>query len=903
MIKKIAAFLFRLVFKVRYKVIIKGLEHINKEALPREGGILFLPSHPTIFIDPTLVTLAILQKFPVRPMIVEYMYYLPIVNWVMRYLQALPIPSFTTSSNSLKRKKSEESFKTVIRKLAEGDNFLIYPAGKTKQSASEVLGGASGVHRILQEAPTANVVLIRTKGLWGSMFSRALEGTVPALFPTLIRGIKITLKNLLFFTPRREVIIEFEPAGEDFPFGKDRRELNQYLERWYNRPDGLTHQEGAYPGDSLILVPHSIWKADLPSVKAKPLDRDRSIDLTGVPPEIVQKVKAKLAEMKECEIETIAPEMDLAGDLGLDSLDAAELITFLQDQFDVEDVPLNELTTVAKLIALASGKIQITREISSEEEADVQKWKRVSKRTQVAVAKGNTIPEVFLNNCRRMGHAVACGDARSKIVTYPTLKLRVILLAEVIRRMKGDHIGILLPASVAANLLTLATLLAGKIPVMVNWTIGPRHLQAVLDLSGVQSILTSWSFIDRLGSVNLTPIEDRLIMVEDLRRNLSLKDKLKAYILSKRRKKVILRHFGADRIKKESTAALLFTSGTENLPKGVPLSHENILSNLRASFDSFPIFTDDVFFGFLPPFHAFGFTLAGLAGLLTGLKVAYSPNPTDGKGLARAVERWGVTVLCGAPIFIKNMLKSATEEQLKSLRIAVTGAEKAPLELFDLMKEKGKEGRLVEGYGITECSPVLTINAIGGKEQVVGKALPGVEIRIVHPETYKPALTGEQGLIIVRGKNVFSGYLNKDVPSPFVFLEGKSWYKTGDLGFLDEEANLAITGRLTRFIKVGGEMVSLTAIESVLLDKAAKVPLPKYEGPIFAVAAKEQPGEKTKLVLFTRHDLTVDEVNKDLRQAGFSNLIKISQVTKLNEIPILGTGKVNYRQLVADYLQ
>lgn len=190
--------LMRFALSFRYRVTIKGLEHINPEELNKAGGILFLPNHPTVFVDPTLVTLAILKKVPVRTVIVEYMYYTPVIHTVMKFLNAMPIPQFVSSSNSLKKKRTDQALEAITEQLKQKVNFLIYPAGKTKHQAREVIG-ASGVHRIIQTAPATNVVLVRTTGLWGSKFSRALTGgAAPDMFPTIFWGIKKAFKNLLF---------------------------------------------------------------------------------------------------------------------------------------------------------------------------------------------------------------------------------------------------------------------------------------------------------------------------------------------------------------------------------------------------------------------------------------------------------------------------------------------------------------------------------------------------------------------------------------------------------------------------------------------------------------------------------------------------------------------------------
>jgi long-chain-fatty-acid--[acyl-carrier-protein] ligase len=897
-------YFFRFIFWFRYKVTIKGLEKLNSKSLNKPGGTIFCPNHPAVFIDPALVTMSVFPKYVIRPMIVEYFYFTPVVHGLMKFLDALPVPNFETSSNSLKRKRGEKVIEEVIKGVKKGDNFLIYPAGRLKHTAFEDVGGASGVHTIVQNAPEANIVLIRTKGLWGSSFSRALTGKVPSLFGTIFEGVKHVLKNLIFFTPRRHITIELEPAPADFPWTANRIEFNRWLERWYNTPDGITPQSGAYPGDSLYLVSYSRWKEEFPSIWIPKEKNEGQIQLEGISELVQKKVLTKLSELTEMNESQLLPEMNLAIDLGLDSLDTSELASFLQDQFDLPPVPPSELTTVARVLGIASKQVEIKENEVQEEEVQVENWKHKGPKVRTYVAHGNTMPEVFLHNTERMDNQMAIADLRSGNLTYSRLKLGVILLACYIRTLPGKYIGIMLPASVGSTVAILATQMAGKVPLMINWTQGPRHLEQVLSLSKAEVVLSSWAFLEKLEGVDLDGVDEKLVMLETVKRNFSLKDKLKALYHSKLSTPKILKYFGIDEQTKDDPAVLLFTSGTEAAPKGVLLSHNNVLSNQRAALEAVELYSDDVIFGILPPFHVFGFSVSGLIGVMSGIRTVYSPNPTDGKAMVKAFERWSATVMLGAPVFIKALLSTARAEQLRTLRLCITGAEKAPPELFEAMGRIGKEQALIEGYGITETSPILTANRPGKPRKGVGSPLPGIEILIVHQETLEPLTVGERGLILASGPNVFNGYINPGLASPFVTIDGKKWYKTGDLGFLDEEGRLTISGRLKRFVKIGGEMISLPAIEETLLSVASAYKWPSLEeGPILAVSGVEQTGEKTKLVLFTRFKTDLDAVNKILRDSGYSNLVRVNEIIQVLEIPIMGTGKINYRLLESEYLK
>lgn len=902
--KSIVEFIIALISRValwfRYRIKVVGLEKLNSETLSKPGGVLFLPSHPTYFIDPIINTLAVYPKYVIRPMVVEYMYYAPLIYPIMKFLDALPIPNFTTSSNSLKRNKSEKALLEVIKGLKQGSNFMIYPGGSVKHTNYEAIGGASGAHRIVQDAPEANVVLVRIKGLWGSSFSRAIISKPQTAGEALWNGLKIIFKNLIFFTPRREVIVEVEPAPADFPWNASRLDFNRYLERWYNKPDGLSDVNTGLPGDSLVLVSYSMWRNEYLEPKVGK-NVEKGINIAGIDKSVQDKVIQKLSEISETNPALIKPDMNLAKHLGLDSLDAAELVTFLNDEFDVSGVSVNELSTVGKLMAIASKQLVIESQVHELEQSNAT-WDKKIPHQPIHLKVAPTIHETFLNTTSKRGKAAACIDMRSGVQTYADMRLRAIVLAEQIRKMPGEYIGIMLPASVGATITVFATLLAGKVPVMVNWTVGPRHLESVLSVTKLEVVLSSWAFLDRLENANLDGIEDQLVMLEDVSRQITLTQKMKGLFLSKRSTKAILSHFGSDAKHEDDKAVVLFTSGTESVPKGVPLTHRNILQNLRATVDYIDIIEDDILFGILPPFHSFGFSVTTLLGPLLGIRVAYSPNPTDGSQLASGIKAWKPTVIVGAPTFLRTILKSTDKEALKQVRLCVTGAEKAPQELFKLVEEKIGKDCVIEGYGITECSPILTFNRQNEPRVGVGQAIENVELVIINPETMEHMPMGQQGMIMVRGPNIFSGYLNPGLTSPFLSIDGKDWYKTGDLGYLDEKGNLTIGGRLKRFIKIGGEMVSLAAVEEALLKFYDKQGLPlNPEGPSLAICAKED-SEKAKIYLFSIDDISLEDANRALREWGFSNLVKLSSVIKLGEIPVMGTGKINYRALEGQYL-
>ncbi len=866
----------KIALSIRYNVKIEGLDKLPSPA----KKLLILPNHPAE-IDPVILTIWLWKHCAPRPVVTERFFKDKLLAPVIRLTGAFALPDMEAGSSRYKSIRIEKTLTGAISALQSGNNVLMYPAGRLTSSGMERLGAASGVSRLLRVAPETQVVMVRTRGLRGSSFSKAAAGDgSPDFVKAAKAGFLAVLRNLVFLTPRRDVTISVS-VPENFPRTDDTLVINRYLEAFYN----------AGGEEPMTLTPLDFWTKS-PSWSSVGGTTEKLPDISNVDPQLSESVRRSLSKKLEIEIEKIKPDARLADDLGIDSLKKTEILIMLEDEYFAVNVEIADIKTVADVMIAASGAAASARAASIQQTP--QEWIEPGERLPVMPPEGTTLQESFLICCDRMGDIPAMADDLRGVMTWRDLKITVLVLADIFRKISGDRLGIMLPPSTGSAICIMATLMAGKVPVMMNWTVGRKNLETAAKLSGIGKVITSGAFLDKLVVSDFGEVESMLVFIEDLRSGIGLPEKLFAAMLARRSHSHIIDELGLGKIRPEDPVVILFTSGSESAPKGVPLSHFNILSNLRSVFEAVSFKTNDILLAMLPPFHSFGFSACTIFPMISGLKVAYYPNPTDSRRVAEACRKWKATMLFGTPTFATAILK-APKEELLTLRIIVVGAEKAPASLFQAIDALGNGAILIEGYGITECSPFLALNRVGDPPEGVGKPLPGVQMLIVDPETHKPLQAGQRGLVLVRGDNVFSGYLGNK-PDPFLEIEGVKWYSTGDLGYLSPSGTLVLAGRMKRFVKIGGEMVSLPAIEEELL---AKWPSGE-EGSNLAVVPVEKEGIRPELVLFTSMDITKEIANEVLAGAGLSNIYRISRVQRLESLPLLGTGKTDYQKLIRE---
>ncbi len=864
-------FLLRIITKrllrLRYRIRVSGLEKIARKGRRR---ILFLPNHPAL-IDPIILLACLHKSFAPRALAVAHQIDRFFIRRLARRFGVHPFEDpVRTGAGS--RRGVEAAVAACIEDLRRGDNLVLYPSGHVYRTYIEGLRGNTAVETVLREVPDVRIVLVRMRGLWGSGFSWA-SGEPPNVGRALKKGILAMLAGGLLFMPRRRVSIElYEP--DDLPIAAGRNAINEYIEKWYNAD--APHN---------TYVPYYIWERGGARQRPEPITPKVAGDLSAVPESTRRTVTDYLRELTGAA--EFGDDDDLARDLGLDSLARAESLAWLESEFGFPQANVGALRTVGDAMQAACGQLVATE--PKELQSVAGKW--LPKRPhpqQVIVPHGRTITDVFLAQARRRGGKPVIADQRSGVKTYRDLILAILALKPKLADLPGERLGIMLPASVAADVAYLATLFAGKTPVMVNWTVGRRNLNHCLEITGVQKILTAKAIVGRIESqgTDLGDLRDRFVFLEELAGSLSTMEKLSAWMKSR------FNWSSLTGARVSATAVILFTSGSETLPKAVPLTHENILANIRDIAGVVRIRADECMIGMLPPFHSFGLTATVITPLVLGIRAVYWPDPTEAGMIARIIKSYAATMLIGTPTFLNRIVSAAIEGQLKTLRLAVTGAEKCPKRVYDILAERCPRTVVLEGYGVTECSPIISINDERTPLPLtIGKPLPSLEYAIVDDDNHIRVAPGRAGMLLVCGPSVFDGYLNYDGPPPFVEFEGQSWYRTGDLVSEDAGGVLTFRGRLKRFVKLGGEMISLPAVEAVLEPHLSGK---ADDRPVFAVAnggTEEQP----ELVLFTTRKVDRLTVNGWIREAGLSPLHNIRRIAALDEIPLLGTGKVDYR--------
>jgi acyl-[acyl-carrier-protein]-phospholipid O-acyltransferase/long-chain-fatty-acid--[acyl-carrier-protein] ligase len=512
----------------------------------------------------------------------------------------------------------------------------------------------------------------------------------------------------------------------------------------------------------------------------------------------------------------------------------------------------------------------------------------------------NTLPRSLIRTAHHYPFRFAMGDKRRPRMNWGNALLSSIFLARRLRRVWAGQkmVGILLPPSVPGALVNFAASISGRIPVNLNYTASNETLASCAQQCNLETVITTKLLLEKLP----LQVPGKQILLEEIAARPRLSEKLAALLLWFLPSRLLERALSAGKPQSlDDLATIIFSSGSTGEPKGVMLTHYNIMSNIDQMAQTFMLGKGDVLLGVLPFFHSFGFTVTLWLPAIVGVGVAYHPSPLDLTAVSELVRDYQVTFLLATPTFLQAYTRRCLPEDFGSLQFVVVGAEKLP-EPLALAFEDRFGIRPLEGYGCTECSPVVAVNSrdfrapgfrqVGSKRGRIGHPLPGVSVRIIDPDTHERREVGMPGLLLVRGPNVMLGYLGKPEKTAEVLQDG--WYTTGDIAAEDEDGFLTITDRLSRFSKIGGEMVPHIKIEEKLQELAESAEK------IFAVTGVPDGKKGERLVVL--HTLAPDALKpvlEKLSSSGLPNLWipRANHFFQIEELPHLGSGKLDLRRV------
>ncbi len=490
----------------------------------------------------------------------------------------------------------------------------------------------------------------------------------------------------------------------------------------------------------------------------------------------------------------------------------------------------------------------------------------------------------FIEIAKKFAHKTAIDDRMTgKTLTYERTLVAVLILAKKLRAEKDTNLGVMIPTSMGAMLTVLAARFLGKVPVMINYSTGAEgNCRYAQKTCAFTTIITSRALLDKIKC----PLVPGMICIEDILDSVTMFDKVGALLKAKKSAAALIA--GLPGASPEDRTVVLFTSGSEKEPKAVALTDKNISTNLEDATQVLPISHEDILCCVLPFFHVFGFTVNLWLPLYLGMTAVTYANPLEYKRVAQIIKACRPTVMAGTPSFFAGYLRESEKGDFASLRLTIPGADKSPEWLrLAYLEKHGIE--LLEGYGCTETSPIISVNAPQAKRAgSIGRVFPSVQAKIVDPDTGEEKKRGEEGKLIVKGPSIMNGYLD---PAETAKSMKDGWYDTGDMAMIDADGFLWHRGRYKRFIKVGGEMVSMVKTESVLESI-----LPDGVECCVVEAADEFKG--SKLVAALSRPVNEDDLIKKLA-AELPPIALPKKFVVIVEFPKMGSGKIDFRTTTA----
>lgn len=512
----------------------------------------------------------------------------------------------------------------------------------------------------------------------------------------------------------------------------------------------------------------------------------------------------------------------------------------------------------------------------------------------------------FLRRCRLDRSRLKIADSMGQEITGGKLLIGAILFRRLLDRYvlapEEKNIGVLLPPSVGGAVVNAALAISRRVAVNLNYSLTEEQVNHCIREAGVRHVLTSRRFLEKRPM----KLDAEIVFVEELRKKATKLDTARAAFWALAAPMPLLeRHLGLTDVGRDELLTIIFTSGSTNEPKGVTLSQGNVNSNINAVETLIRLVPDEMVLGALPFFHSFGYTITLWWPLTLASGVAYHFNPMDSRIIGDLCQKYRCTTLMGTPTFLRGYVKRCTPEQFASLDLVLIGAEKLPMDLHKAFKDKfGFEP--YEGYGTTELSPLVAVNVpehratspslAGVKLGTVGRAVPGVRVKTVDPETFTDLPQGSSGLLFVTGENVMQGYLNQPEKTAEVIRDG--WYNTGDIAVVDDDGFIQITGRQSRFSKIGGEMVPHIGIEESLVRICGDVG-DEGELPLCVTAVPDERKGERLVVLHRPLTKPIDEILREFSATGVPNLWIPDRANffEVESIPILASGKLDLKQI------